>query len=89
MECSGVEAYWHIGKKIFVSRPVRLAYRQQYFSLTTNHQPVSSIFLSEQTSISHQPNGLSVGQADKSRRAEVQDQRDVPATNHLFYVAVL
>jgi hypothetical protein len=83
-----------LGKKIFVSRPVRLAYQppasSTFLSQQTNHQqPASSIFLSEQTSISHQPNGLSVGQADKSRRAEVQDQRDVPATNHLFYVAML
>jgi hypothetical protein len=28
---------------------------QQYFSLTTNQQPASSTFLSEQTSTSHQP----------------------------------
>jgi hypothetical protein len=29
---------------------------QQYFSLRTNQQPVSSTFLSEQISTSHQPN---------------------------------
>jgi hypothetical protein len=33
-----------------------LATSQQYFSLRTNQPPASSTFLSEQISISHQPN---------------------------------
>jgi hypothetical protein len=65
MEWSGVEAYWHIGKKIFVSRPVRLTYQppasSTFLSQQTNHQQsASSIFLSEQTSISHPPNEQAV-----------------------------
>jgi hypothetical protein len=91
MEWRGsILAYWE-KKSSFLAVFAWLT-SQQYFSLTTNQPPATSQQYFSLRTNQHQPsqsNALSVGQADKSRRAEVQDQRDVPATNHLFYVAML
>jgi hypothetical protein len=58
MEWSGVEAYWHIGKKNLRFSPYSLglsATRQQYFSLTTNQPPATSQQYFSLRTNQHQP----------------------------------